>query len=75
MTVINTKIIVASDGAVSIAASLPEGEHAARIEVVDQPVQRRPALPTLDDLPTLDLGPWPVGLSLRREDIYGDDGR
>jgi hypothetical protein len=26
-------------------------------------------------LPALDLGPWPENLSLRREDMYGDDGR
>lgn len=27
------------------------------------------------DLPTHDMGPWPEGLSLRREHIYGEDGR
>ena len=27
------------------------------------------------DLPAHDLGPWPEGLSLRREDVYGEDGR
>lgn len=27
------------------------------------------------DYPVDDLGPWPEGLSLRREDMYGDDGR
>lgn len=27
------------------------------------------------DFPVDDLGPWPDGLSLRRSDIYGDDGR
>jgi hypothetical protein len=27
------------------------------------------------DLPAHDLGPWPEGLSLRREDIYGEEGR
>ena len=25
--------------------------------------------------PVDELGPWPDGLSLRREDMYGDDGR
>ena len=29
----------------------------------------------IEDLPKHDLGPWPEGLSLRREDIYDDDGR
>ena len=27
------------------------------------------------DFPVDDLGPWPDGLSLRREEMYGDDGR
>jgi len=27
------------------------------------------------DLPLYDLGPWPEGLSLRREDMYDDWGR
>ena len=27
------------------------------------------------DFPTDDLGPWPEDLSLRREDMYGDNGR
>jgi hypothetical protein len=27
------------------------------------------------DLPVIDLGPWPENLSLRREDMYGDDER
>jgi hypothetical protein len=25
--------------------------------------------------PVHDVGPWPADLSLRREDLYGDDGR
>ena len=27
------------------------------------------------DFPVDDLGSWPNGLSLHREDMYGDDGR
>ena len=30
--------------------------------------------PPSDSFPTLNVGAWPEGLSLRREDIYGDDG-
>jgi hypothetical protein len=30
---------------------------------------------TLDDFPVDDLGPWPEGLTLRREEMYSDDGR
>ena len=29
----------------------------------------------VEELPSHDLGPWPEGLSLRREDIYGEEGR
>ncbi len=27
------------------------------------------------DFPVDDLGPWPDGISLHREDMYGNDGR
>jgi hypothetical protein len=27
------------------------------------------------DFPVISVGQWPEGLSLRREDLYGDDGR
>lgn len=30
---------------------------------------------TLDEFPVHDVGPWPEGLSLRREDLYDDQGR
>ena len=41
--------------------------------VIDRPA---PAMSKkLEDFPTIDVGPWPDGLSLRREDMYGDDGR
>jgi hypothetical protein len=35
------------------------------------PPGKRPPL----DLPVDNVGPWPEGLSLRREDWYGDDER
>lgn len=30
---------------------------------------------SLIDFPVDDLGPWPEGLTLRREELYGDDER
>jgi hypothetical protein len=30
---------------------------------------------SLDDLPAISAGGWPAGLSLKREDLYGNDGR
>ncbi|MBN1284251.1 MAG: hypothetical protein JXB47_02530 [Anaerolineae bacterium] len=32
-------------------------------------LEQRPPL----DLPVFDVGPWPEGLTLSREDMYGDD--
>ena len=76
MTVITTRLTVAPDGAIATAAPLPAGEHVARIEVHGRPSRQLPALPfDADALPVHDFGPWPEGLSLRREDMYGDDGR
>ena len=74
MTAITTRLIVTPDGAISTTTPLAAGEYTARLEVPDQPAPPTPPA-DLDDLPTLDLGPWPEGLSLRREDMYGDDGR
>ncbi len=35
-----------------------------------QPAPRKPL-----DFPVISVGKWPEDLSLRREDMYGDDGR
>lgn len=76
MTVITTRLTVAPDGTISAAAPIPTGEHVASIEVRERPPRQLPTLPfDVDALPRRDLGPWPEGLSLRREDLYGDDGR
>ncbi len=76
MTVNTTRLTISSDGAISSATPLPAGEYMAQIEIPDRPVRQLPTLPfDLDALPVHDLGPWPEGLSLRREDLYGDDGR
>ncbi len=78
MTVITTRITVAPDGTISTATPLPAGSHTASVELHDQPPARQqPTQPfDVDSLPKIDLGPWPEGgVSLRREDLYGDDGR
>lgn len=59
-------------------------QRAAQVEdFVDFLVQRE-ASPSQAHLPTRtgmleppldDLGAWPTDMSLRREDLYGDDGR
>ena len=58
-------------------SDVPPGEHEVVIAVASPPArrERRKKPFNVDDLPIVDLGPWPEGMSLRREDIYGDDGR
>ncbi len=40
-------------------------------ETTVYPKGKRPPL----DFPVNDLGPWPAGLTFRREEMYGDDAR
>jgi hypothetical protein len=70
MTVITTRLTVGPDGSISAADRLPQGEYAAVITVPEPPAPRRSIL----NLPVHD-GPWNDSVSLRREDMYGDDGR
>ena len=78
MNEIRARVLVGPDHRISGTApeAVPMGEHDVTITVADRPTGDR-ACRTLepDDLPRHDLGPWPMGLSLRREDVYGDDGR
>jgi hypothetical protein len=76
MNVMTTSLTVGADGSISSAEPIPAGEYTATIERRDaakRPLTTQPV--NLDWLPVRDLGPWPEGLSLRREDMYGDDGR
>ena len=49
------------------------GEH--RAVLVIEETSPSTTIQTLDDFPVHDLGPWPDGFSLRREDLYDDWGR
>lgn len=59
--------------------SLPTERIAEVEDFVDFLKQRTPSKKIAGheplDFPVDDLGPWPEELSLRREDMYGDDGR
>jgi hypothetical protein len=70
VTVITTRLRVTADGSVSLAEKLPAGEYTATIALPEPPRPRRSVL----DLP-VHHGPWDDSVSLRREDMYGDDGR
>ena len=73
MATVRTKIRVAPDGTITGKAegALPPGEYVATITTAERPKRCRQPLA----LGTIDVGPWPEDLSLRREDMYGDDAR
>ncbi|HEX3884423.1 MAG TPA: hypothetical protein VHW66_17340 [Stellaceae bacterium] len=78
MSEVRARIRVGRDHVISGVApdDIPPGDHEALITLgpaVKPRIEARPF--RVSALPTIDLGPWPEQLSLRREDIYGDDGR
>ncbi len=74
MRTLETRIQILPDGKLVIPAiaDLQPGEYQAVlvIEAIPQTGERQPL-----NFPVDDLGNWPEDLSLRREDMYGDDGR
>ena len=78
MVEIRTRVLVGPDHSISgtAPAVVPPGEHEATINVAPGPTRQRSGEPfDAETLPTHDLGPWPKGLSLRREEMYDEDGR
>jgi hypothetical protein len=76
MNEIRTRVVVGPDHRISgtAPADVPAGEHKVTIMLADRPAGEEAARPRdAGDLPRHDLGPWPAGLSLHREDIYSDD--
>jgi len=71
MTVITTRLTVSPEGAISSTTPLPVGEYTADVTVVT-PAAGRPF--TMVDFPVHDE-PWDASISLRREDLYDDEGR
>lgn len=46
------------------------------VDFLKQRAQAKPhAPPAAREFPVISVGQWPEGLSLRREEIYGEDGR
>jgi hypothetical protein len=82
MRAIETEMSVAADGKAVIELQLPAtvtaGKHRA-VVVLDEgrtDEDRATAVPSSPvDLPVHDFGPWPAGLSLQREHLYGEQGR
>ena len=78
MAEIRTRVLVGPDHSISgtAPAAVPPGEHEVTIIVASGATRPRPGEPfDVETLPTHELGPWPKGLSLRREEIYDEDGR
>ena len=73
MNEIRSRIQVGPDHRISgmAPAEVPPGEYEATITVAEPPTAKRFRLA---DLPIHDT-PWDGSISLRREDMYGDDGR
>jgi hypothetical protein len=77
MTQIRTRIRVGPDRRISGVAppDVPPGEHEATITLLPLPARQLPTRRfNVEDLPKHDLA-WDDSISLRREDMYGDDGR
>ncbi len=74
MKTIETLATVTRDGqlAARVPADILPGEHRVILVIEEEPLpQRRPPGP----FPVIHVDAWPEDLSLRREDLYGDDGR
>jgi hypothetical protein len=74
MKTIPTRLTVSEDGQISLSPQLhlAPGEYNGVLVLEEKPVNyaRQPL-----HFPVIDVGRWPQDLSLRREDMYGDDGR
>lgn len=74
MRTIQTRLTVNEDGQIRISPQpyLAPGEYNGVLVLEEKPVKhaRQPL-----HFPVIDIGPWPEELSLRREDMYGDNGR
>ena len=77
MSDVRARIHVDADHTITGVAppDVPPGDHEITITVARPGRQSAKKPFAVNDLPEHDLGPWPEGLSLRREDMYGDDGR
>jgi hypothetical protein len=59
----------------TITLKLPEDFPEGDCHVLVSSDAKTPSLTDLPPLEMLDIGPWPKGFTVSREQIYGDDGR
>ncbi|MFM7345203.1 MAG: hypothetical protein ACKO1J_07545 [Tagaea sp.] len=72
---IRIRIEIAADGTITGRAPPGVAPGALEVEVPAEPPPIESAKAFMADWPVHDCGPWPEGLSLRREDLYGDNWR
>jgi len=72
MKMIQTTIVVDAAGkaTIQLTPDVTPGPHQA-VVVIDEPATVRARL----TFSAHDVGRWPEGFTVRREEIYGDDGR
>lgn len=75
MATIRTRVTVREDGTIegNVSGQLPPGEHEVVITTAADEQQPTPQF-RWEDFPKHE-GDWDHTVSLRREDLYGDDGR
>jgi hypothetical protein len=75
MRTIETTATITAEGTltVQVPSDIPPGPHHVVVLIDDQP--SLPETRQLHDFPIIHVGAWPTDLSLRREDMYGDEGR
>lgn len=75
MKTIETTVTVTPEGSVTlhVPPDIQPGEYQVVMVIDEHPIvkEKRPPL----KFPVDHYGPWPSHLSLRREDMYGEDGR
>jgi hypothetical protein len=75
MKTIETRALIDGDGRITLEAQAPSdirpGEHDVLV-IIDEKDAAPLRSPHLD-FPVDSYGPWPEGLSLRREDLYGEN--
>jgi hypothetical protein len=76
MKTIRTTLVVDAEhrATLQLPAEVPPGAHRV-VLVIDEPTPPDPAARGPLTFSAHDVGPWPEGFTLRREDLYDDSGR
>lgn len=77
MVTIRANATVSPDGkltveTVQVPSGIPPGNHEVVVQISKRSKRKRK---TPIEFLVIDAGPWPEGLSLRREDMYDEWGR